>query len=152
MGKIEESVRPIAEKAALELGYELYDIEYKKEGSEWYLRIFIDKPEGMGVDDCEKYSRHISPLLDESDPVPDNYILEISSPGMFRKLKTPEHFKRYMGEQVEVKLYKSQDGRKKFNGVLKGFSDGDVTVEENGETFTVKSGDYMYVKLNPMCF
>ena len=152
MGKIEESVRPVADKAALELGYELYDIEYKKEGSEWYLRIFIDKSEGMGVDDCEKYSRYISPILDQEDPVPDNYILEISSPGMFRKLHRPEHFQKYMGEQVEVKLYKAKDGRKKFEGVLKGYADGDVTVEENGETVTAKAGEYMYVKLNPTCF
>ena len=149
MGKIEESVRPVAEKAALELGYELYDVEYKKEGSEWYLRIFIDKPEGMGVDDCEKYSRFISPVLDEEDPVPDNYILEISSPGMFRKLHRPEHFARYMGEEVEVKLYKAKEGRKKFGGTLKAYENGDVTVEENGELLTAKAGEYMYVKLNP---
>lgn len=149
MGKIEEKVSPIAEKAALQLGYELYDLEYKKEGSEFYLRIFIDKPEGMGVNDCEQYSRFISPLLDEADPVPDNYILEISSPGMFRKLKKPEHFERYMGERVEVKLYKSQNGKKKLCGALRGFADGGVTVEENGECFTAKSGEYMYVKLNP---
>lgn len=149
MGKIEESVRPVAEKAALELGFELYDVEYKKEGSEWYLRIFIDKPEGVGVDDCEKYSRFISPVLDEEDPISDNYILEISSPGMFRKLHRPEHFARYMGEEVEVKLYKASEGRKKFNGKLKGYENGNVTVEENGEILTAKAGEYMYVKLNP---
>ncbi len=152
MGKIEDSVKTLAQKSADELGYELYDVEYKKEGSEWYLRIFIDKPEGMGVDDCEKFSRHISPVLDEEDPVSENYILEISSPGMFRKLKTPQHFERYMGENVEVKLYKSLNGRKKFEGTLTGYLEGDVTVSENGEDFTVKKGDYMYVKLNPTCF
>ncbi len=149
MGKIEESVRPIAEKAASELGYELYDVEYKKEGSEWYLRIFIDKPEGMGVNDCEKYSRFISPILDEQDPIPENYILEISSPGMFRKLHRPEHFEKYMGEEVEVKLYKAKDGRKKLNGILRAYDNGDVTVEENGELLTAKAEEYMYVKLNP---
>ncbi len=149
MGKIEESVRPIAEKAALELGYELYDVEYKKEGSQWYLRIFIDKPEGMGVNDCEKYSRFISPVLDEEDPVSENYILEISSPGMYRKLHRPEHFEKYMGEQVEVKLYKALEGRKKFCGLLKAYENGNVTVEENGELLTANAGEYMYVKLNP---
>ena len=149
MGKIEESVRPIASAAADELGYELYDVEYKKEGSEWYLRIFIDKPENMGVEDCEKYSRYISPLLDENDPIADNYILEISSPGMFRKLKTPEHFEKYMGSEVEVKLYKSENGRKKVNGVLSGYNEGRVTVLENGEEITLEKESYMYVKLNP---
>ncbi len=152
MGKIEQSVTPIAQKAAEELGYELYDIEYKKEGSEWYLRIFIDKAQGMGVDDCEAYSRYISPLLDDEDPIKENYILEISSPGMFRKLKTPAHFEKYLGENVEVKLYKSIDGRRKVCGILKEYKNGELTVLCNEEMVTVNQADYMYVKLNPERF
>ena len=149
MGKVEETVTPVASKAATELGYELYDIEYKKEGSEWYLRIFIDKDEGMGVNDCETYSRFISPLLDEIDPVKENYILEISSPGMFRKLKTSAHFEKYKGCEVEAKLYKPANGRKKVCGTLKGYDGENVVITENGEDITIKNGDYMYVKLNP---
>lgn len=149
MGKVEETVTPVALKAAEELGYELYDIEYKKEGSEWYLRIFIDKEEGMGVNDCETYSRFISPLLDEIDPVTENYILEISSPGMFRKLKTRKHFEKYTGCEVEAKLYKAISGRKKVCGTLKGYDGEAVVITENGEDIIIKNGDYMYVKLNP---
>ena len=149
MGKVEETVTPVALKAAEELGYELYDIEYKKEGSEWYLRIFIDKDEGMGVNDCETYSRFISPMLDEIDPVKENYILEISSPGMFRKLKTPAHFEKYKGCEVEAKLYKASDGRKKVCGILKSYNNENVVITENGEDIIIKNGDYMYVKLNP---
>lgn len=152
MGKVEESIRPLAGEAAKELGFELYDVEYKKEGSQWYLRIFIDRENGIGVDDCEKYSRHISPLLDEQDPIEENYILEISSPGMFRKLNTPEHFSRYMGQEVEAKLYKSENGVKKICGKLAGYSEGDVVIDFGGEKVTLEKGKYMYVKLNPMCF
>ncbi|MBQ3053870.1 MAG: ribosome maturation factor RimP [Clostridia bacterium] len=152
MGKIEESVRPIAINACTELGYELYDVEYKKEGPDWYLRVFIDKKEGIGVDDCEKYSRFISPILDEKDPIAENYILEVSSPGMFRKLNTKEHFERYMGQEVEIKLKRSIEGKKKFGGKLASYIDGKVIINTPNGEVSVEKEDYMYVKLNPECF
>ncbi len=153
MGKVEESIMPIALKAANEIGCELYDVEYKKEGKQWYLRLFVDTAEGIGIDTCEKYSRLISPMLDEADPIKENYILEVSSPGMFRKLTRPQHFEKYKGSEVEVKLFKTENGRKKVNGILSDYADdGTVTVQCGEEMVSLEKEKYMYVKLNPECF
>ena len=150
MGKIEEAVTPLALSVAKETGTELYDIEYKKEGGDYILRIFIDKEGGTGIDDCEAFSRRISPLLDEADPIKDNYILEVSSPGVFRRLTAPRHFEKYAGSRVEVKLYKSENGKKSLFGELIGCNDGDVSLlPEDGNEITVEKGKYMYVRLYP---
>ena len=150
MGKIEEAVKPIALDTALKTGTELYDIEYKKEGKDYYLRIFIDKDGGIGVNDCEAFSRAISPMLDEADPIKDNYILEVSSPGMFRRLTSPRHFEKYTGSRVEVKLFKSENGKKSFCGELRGCKDGNVSlIAEDGNEITVEKEKYMYVRLYP---
>lgn len=150
MGKIEEAVKPLALGAALKTGTELYDLEYKKEGKDYYLRIFIDKDGGIGVNDCEAYSRTISPMLDEADPIKDNYILEVSSPGMFRRLTSPGHFEKYMGSRVEIKLFKSENGKKSFCGELCGYEGGDVSLkQEDGNEITVEKEKYMYVRLYP---
>lgn len=153
LGKIEETVMPLALSAAKQLGAEVYDIEYKKEGKDYYLRIFIDKDGGVGINDCENYSRLISPMLDNEDPIKDNYILEVSSPGMFRKLNTEKHFEKYIGSRVEVKLYKSENGKKSVTGTLKGYADGTVTVltDDAGEK-EIEKEKYMYVRLYPDIF
>lgn len=125
-----------------ENGYELYNCEFVKEGRDWFLRVYIDlaSREGyVGTEDCEKVSRFLSEQLDNSDPIEQNYYLEVSSPGMDRPLLKPEHFERYLGEEVEVKLYKGKDGTKKIEGVLKAFAkeeeDGDymVTIVDHNE-------------------
>ena len=125
-----------------ENGYELYNCEFVKEGRDWFLRVYIDlaSREGyVGTEDCEKVSRFLSEQLDHSDPIEQNYYLEVSSPGMDRPLLKPEHFERYLGEEVEVKLYKGKDGTKKIEGVLKAFAkeeeDGDymVTIVDHNE-------------------
>ncbi|MDP4118768.1 MAG: ribosome maturation factor RimP [Bacillota bacterium] len=152
MGKIEEAVEALARKVAEKQSCAVYDVEYKKEGHDWYLRIYVDKEGGIGIDDCERFSREISPMLDAEDPIKDNYILEVSSPGMFRKLTKPEHFANYIGEEVEVKLYKSENGRKVINGVLTAYDGSTVTVQCEGESISVDKEKYMYVKLNPQCF
>ena len=101
----------------------LWDAEFVKEGRDWYLRLFIDRTDGeyVSTDDCEMVSEFLSKQLDERDPIEQNYYLEVSSPGMDRPLVRPEHYERYVGEEVEIRLYKSMDGVKNIQGVLEGF-------------------------------
>ena len=124
--KAEELITPIIE----ENKFELVDIEYVKEGSDWYLRAYIDKPGGIDINDCEKVSRAFSDKLDEKDFIEDAYILEVSSPGLGRPLKKQKDFKRNLGKEIEFKSYKSIDGCKEFSGILEHYDE---------ETFTVRS-------------
>lgn len=116
--KTEKLLEPILK----ENNFELYDVEYVKEGGSWYLRAFIDKEGGINVNDCELVSRRLSDLLDEADFIPDAYILEVSSPGLGRQLKKDKHFERSIGEEVEVKLFKAIDKKKEWVGILKGYN------------------------------
>ncbi len=125
--KTEELLLPIME----ENGFELVDVEYVKEGGNWYLRAYIDKPGGISVNDCELVSRRLSDLLDEKDYVEDAYILEVSSPGLGRPLKKEKDFKRSLGELVEVRTYRMVEKRKEFTGILKAYDDHTVTIEED---------------------
>ena len=104
-----------------EFRFELVDVEYVKEGSNWYLRAYIDKPGGITVDDCEAVSRRLSDLLDEEDFIDDAYILEVSSPGLGRPLKKDKDFARSIGEEVEIRTFRPVDHEREFTGVLKGF-------------------------------
>ena len=100
-----------------ELGYEVWDVEFVKEGSGWFLRVTIDSDDGIDIDDCEKVSRAISPILDEVDPIEQNYTLEVSSPGLERTLRKPEHFESCIGEEIEVRLYSpDESGSKAYKG------------------------------------
>ena len=121
--RTEELLVPIAEK----YGVEIYDIEYVKEGSDWYLRAYIDKPEGVNIIDCENVSRALSDALDAEDYIPDAYILEVSSPGLGRTLKKDRHLEKSLGKDVEIKTYKPIDGSKEFAGILKAFDADTVT-------------------------
>ena len=123
--KTEELLKPIIE----EHQFELVDVEYVKEGSEWYLRAYIDKPEGVGIVDCENVSRTFSERLDEEDFIPDAYILEVSSPGLGRALKKDRHLEKSLGEEVEVKTYKPVDRQKEFIGILEAYDKDTVTIE-----------------------
>ena len=115
--KTEELLLPIIEKNQ----FELVDVEYVKEGSNWYLRAYIDKPGGITVDDCEVVSRALSELLDQNDFIEDSYILEVSSPGLGRPLKKEKDFQRSLGEEVEIRTYRAINRQKEFVGVLKGY-------------------------------
>ncbi len=117
-------VGPIAE----ELGLDIWDVRYEKEGPVWYLRIFIDKPGGVTIDDCEAVSRRLSPVLDEADPIEHSYTLEVSSPGIERDLRKPRHFEAFLGRDVHVRLIRAADGRRDFIGRLESFKDGVITV------------------------
>ena len=123
--KTEEILLPIVE----EYGFELVDVEYVKEGSNWYLRAYIDKPGGIGVNDCEAVSRRLSDILDEKDYIEDSYILEVSSPGLGRPLKKEKDFQRNLGEEVEVRTFRAIEGQKEFTGVLKAYDKESVTIE-----------------------
>ncbi len=117
--RVEELVSPIADS----MGYYLWDVEFVKEGADKYLRITIDTEDGVTIDDCENFHRAIDPLLDEADPIPDSYILEVSSPGIERELKTDAHIEACEGWDVEVRLYAPLDGTKSYRGVLAGLSE-----------------------------
>ena len=140
MKKITELTAELAAPAIAEAGCTLWDVEYVREAGTWYLRVFIDAPGGVNIDQCEEVSRALSDRLDEEDPIEGSYVLEVGSAGADRALKKPEHFAAYLGEQVDVKLYRPRDGRKEFTGALKRYDDGDVTLDVNGveEQFTKK--------------
>ncbi len=127
--RTEELLRPIVQEA----GVEIYDVEFVKEGSDFYLRVYIDKPEGVNINDCEAVSRALSDALDEKDFISDAYILEVSSPGLGRTLKKDKHLERSIGEEVEIKTYKQIDKCKEFKGVLKAYDEKSVTIEAEKE-------------------
>jgi ribosome maturation factor RimP len=137
---VAELARPYVEQA----GCTLWDVEYVKEAGEWFLRVYIDKAGGVDINDCEAVSRPLSDALDEADPIAGGYTFEVSSAGLDRVLKKPEHFAHCLGQQVDVKFYRPVDGRKEYTGVLKGYADGDVTVDER--TFPKK--DIAQVRLH----
>ena len=122
--KAEELLKPIAEANHVEI----YDVEYVKEGSEWYLRCYIYKEEGVSINDCEAVSRALSDELDRTDFIDDAYILEVSSPGLGRTLKKDKHLRKSLLEEVEVKTYKPIMGKKEFTGILKAFDEDTVTL------------------------
>ncbi|MFS8631234.1 MAG: ribosome maturation factor RimP [Bacillales bacterium] len=122
---VEELVTPIVN----ELNLELVDIEYKKEGKNWFLRVFIDKDSGVGIDECEIVSERLSEKLDEVDPIPYNYFLEVSSPGAERPLKKEKDFLKAIGKNVLIKTYEPIEGEKVFEGILKEFDNQLVTME-----------------------
>lgn len=132
--QIETLVQPIAD----ELNYELYYVEYVKEDGEFYLRIYIDKPEGISLTDCENLSRRVSDVLDVEDPIKDSYYLEVSSPGLNRGLYTDEHFKKFVGREVLVKLKSALNGAKSIKGILTEVDDESITVKGEEKVKIVK--------------
>jgi len=134
--KTEELLIPIAAAN----GVEIYDVEYVKEGSDYYLRAYIDKPDGVSIIDCENVSRRLSDVLDEADFIPDAYILEVSSPGLGRTLKKDRHLEKSIGLDVEIRLYKPQNGTKEYEGMLECFDADSITItNEDGERHFLRS-------------
>lgn len=134
--KTEELLIPIAAAN----GVDIYDVEYVKEGSDYYLRAYIDKPDGVSIIDCENVSRRLSDVLDEADFIPDAYILEVSSPGLGRTLKKDRHLEKSIGLDVEIKLYKPQNGSKEYEGMLERFDEESITItDEDGEKRFLRS-------------
>ena len=122
--RTEKLLLPVAQKN----GVEIYDVEYVKEGADWYLRCFIDKEGGVSIDHCEAVSRELSVLLDAEDFIEDAYILEVSSPGLGRQLKKDKHLEKSLLQEVDVKTYKPIDGCKDFTGILKAFDKDTITL------------------------
>lgn len=127
----------LIEPVVSRMGYELVGLDYMPQRGKGLLRVYIDAPEGITLDDCEQVSYQISGLLDVEDPIPGAYTLEVSSPGLDRPLFTREHFARFAGHRVRVHLDSLMDGRRKYTGVLRGVQDDNVVVEEDGHTVTV---------------
>lgn len=128
--------------------FELVDVEYVKEGSNWYLRAYIDKEGGIAIDDCECISRRLSDWLDKEDFISDSYILEVSSPGLGRPLKKEKDFARSLGKQVDIKLYRAREKQKDFTGVLAEYDKNTVTIElEDGDRMVFERGDIALIRL-----
>lgn len=137
--EIEQKVTELVNNLLSGDAVELIDVEYVKEGQDFFLRVFIDKPNGVTINDCETLSRKMDKQLDEYDWIKEQYYLEVSSPGLDRPLKKPADFQRNIGKQVEVKLYQLQDGKKQFEGILISKDDDQIVIEVEGEqrmTFT----------------
>lgn len=140
MGRVEGLVTPLAESIGEQLGYEVVDVTYAKEGADAVLRVTIDQPDGITSNDCERFSRALDAKLDEVDPITGAYLLEVSSPGLDRPLKKPADFQRFAGEKVEIRLHTKIMEKKKWLGKLVGWSDdgeGGVIIEVDGEGITL---------------
>ena len=142
--KTEAILLPIMEK----YGFELWDVEYVKEGSSWYLRAYIDKPGGIMINDCETVSRELSDILDAQDFIEDAYILEVSSPGLGRPLKKEKDFARSIGEEVEIRTFRPINRQKEFVGILNAYDKEAVTIElEDGEIMQISRSDIALIRL-----
>ena len=140
MSKIEEKVENLLKEKIESLGYNLYDVEYVKEGPNYYLRIYIDKETGIDLNDCEKVSNEIDELLDKADYIKEQYYLEVSSPGLERKLKKDQHFSQNIGKKAEIKLFKKDNnGEKEYEGTLKSFNQEEIIIEtEKGNQINIE--------------
>ena len=145
--KITEQVWQFAEPVVTEKGCSLWDVEYVREGGEWYLRLYIDKEGGVDISDCEAVSRGVDPILDEKDPIPESYHFEVCSAGLERALKRPSDFEKFMGSKVLVKLYQPKNGSKELKGELVKYENGDVTIAQAGTEITLKKPEVALVRL-----
>ena len=139
-----DMVNPIAEQN----GCFVYDVEYVKEGNSWFLRVYVDREGGITIDECEAISRELSSVLDKNDPISNNYFLEVSSPGIERKLRQEKHFEMYKGKMVDIGLYKAHNGSKNICGELAGLEGDEVSVDLEGEKFSIRLNETTYVKLH----
>ena len=145
--KVTELVASFAQPIVEQHGCELWDVEYVREGSEYFLRLYLDKEGGVDITDCEAISRAVDPLLDEADPIAESYHFEVCSAGLERTLKRPGDFEQFMGSPVLVKLYRPRNGLKEIPGILRGYEDGKVTVEAGKETITFEKSQVALVRL-----
>ena len=162
MSKIEEKVESLLSSVINQLGYELYDVEYAKEGKDYFLRIYIDKPEGIDLNDCEKVNNAINELLDEADYIKEQYFLEVSSPGVERRIRKNKHFEASIGKEVDINLYspitlkqdeinekkKKNNTTKNISGILKSFDENNITLEiESNEEIKIERKNISNIKI-----
>ena len=145
--KVTEQVALFAEPIVTAHGCTLWDVEYVREGSEYFLRLYIDKEGGVDIADCEAISRAVDPVLDEKDPIPGSYHFEVCSAGLERALKRPSDFQQFLGSPITVRLYKPYNGLKELPCVLTGYENGKLTVEMNGQSITFEKSQVALVRL-----
>ena len=145
--KVTELVAGFAKPIVEENGCSLWDVEYVREGSERFLRLYIDKDGGVDIDDCERVHRAVDPILDEKDPIAESYHFEVCSAGLERTLKRPSDFERFMGSNITVKLYRPRNGLKEIPCVLTGYENGAITVTAGKETITFAKSEVALVRL-----
>ena len=145
--KITDQVTQFAKPVVEAHGCELWDVEYVREGSDYFLRLYIDKEGGVDITDCEAISRAVDPILDEKDPIPESYCFEVCSAGLERALKRPGDFQRFMGSAITVKLYRPRNGLKEIPCVLAGYDNGRVTVTAGKETIKFEKSEVALVRL-----
>lgn len=147
MAKIEEDVEKLLKEKIENLGYDLYDVEYLKEGKDYILRIYIDKENGININDCEIVNNNITDLLDEADYIKDPYILEVSSPGIERTLRKDKHLEQHINEKIEVKLFKKDINQKKeYIGILKAFDNESITIEIDKKDMNINRKEIAHIK------
>ena len=147
MARIEEKVENLVKPIIENIGYELYDIEYAKEGKDYYLRIFIDKPEGITIDDCEKVNDAIKDKLDEEDYIKQQYFLEVSSPGIERILRKDKHLSQNIGKEISINLFKKDsEGNKRYKGTLKSSSSEEIVIEQENKEFKIERKNISQIK------
>ncbi|MEG2144167.1 MAG: ribosome maturation factor RimP, partial [Oscillospiraceae bacterium] len=146
-GNIAEFCERLAETVAEELGLEIWDVRYEKEGSGWFLRFFIDRENGVNIEDCENFSRRIEPILDIADPIEASYCLEVSSPGIERELRRPAHFAKYIGQRVTMMLIRPMEGIREITGTLVSHVGGVTTVSTPQGEFSATKKQIAYVRL-----
>ena len=146
MAKIEDKVENLIKTKVQELGYNLYDVEYVKEGKDYFLRVYIDKDGGVNIDDCEAVSNGITEILDNADYIKEQYFLEVSSPGVERILKKDKHLKSNIGANVQVKLFKPLDGKKQYEGILKDFDSDNIKIETSSQILEIERQNIGQIK------
>ena len=147
MSRLTEQITALALPIVEEEGCTLWDVEYVREAGPRYLRIYIDREGGVSIDDCERISRRLDPVLDEADPIAESYVFEVGSAGADRELKRPRDFEQFMGSEVEVKLYRPVEGSKRHVGTLKSFEEGAVGIEANGKPLRFEKDQIAQVRL-----
>jgi len=145
--RIEDTVLELSGPVTDSIGLELVDVEYVKEGATWFLRIYIDKPEGITHDDCKAVSERLGELLDKKDPIPQSYVLEVSSPGIERPLKKPADFVRFRGNMIRATTFAPVDGQKEFTGLLEGLEDGNILIRIDDRQVTLPRESVAKVRL-----
>ena len=151
MASVADKVFDLVKETVESCGVSLWDVKFVKEGASHYLRIFIDKPEGISINDCTDVSHAVDPVIDEADPIDGSYYLEVCSPGLERELSEPQHFERNIGSSIKVKLIRPKDNKKEFTGNLLSF-DGDIKIEADGEELTFLKNEISSVRLNDADF
>lgn len=148
-GKVVETVREIVLPVCSEMGLSLWDVTFEKEGADWFLKVLVEKNEGdIDITECEKFSRAIDPLIDEKDPIDQSYYLEVGSPGLGRRLRTDEHFSRYVGSEVYVRLIRpNENGQREIVGTLENYDGSSITVKAEKTENVIRLADTAFVKL-----